>query len=402
MKPWRKLIVSKLFTFAILVALPFCLFIYAVTWTLSLGIQHDTDPEAFKKTLESLGVLEVKHFVIPPINLPLPDGDGETIKGKISHYWPPLGGTNCGSFVNGVCVSRMASGEPWQEWVDVAVACPFEYPFGTKFVIQGKTWVCMDRGGGIKVILEWILGKLTQTVWLDMLTEHTDIPYGSVIDVQVYLSDEAVPTPITPPVDVNISTGGYFVIARQNLFQKAMFGYLRLMGLISDDLLAIEVGINPDDPTAPTGPTPEANCDDPETPCLFPIEGGLSSIVVGSAANGGLSCHTSGGPITIKGWDYWTPSKSEGSIIYATMNGYVDWAGHDGLGSSVIQISNGRYLLTYMHMKQMFVQTGQKITQGQPIGILGDVGYSDWPHLHYGVYEKGVGPVCDQMSFFQK
>lgn len=68
---------------------------------------------------------------------------------KYSHYWPPLGGTNCSNFQNGECVSRMASGKRWQDYVGVGCACPIEWPFGT-IVRQGDSeWVCLDRGGKI-------------------------------------------------------------------------------------------------------------------------------------------------------------------------------------------------------------------------------------------------------------
>lgn len=99
------------------------------------------------------------------------------VQAKISHYWPPLGGVNCGRFVAGKCISRMASGKPWQDWVDLAVACPKEYPFGTKFVIQGRTWVCLDRGG--KVV------RQGGTIWLDMLTREALVPYGTTLEVRV-------------------------------------------------------------------------------------------------------------------------------------------------------------------------------------------------------------------------
>lgn len=102
----------------------------------------------------------------------------EDIEAKISWYWPPLLGPNCARAKNGECVSHMASGEPWENWVDRAVACPKEYPFGTIFIIDGRRWVCMDRGGAIVRVND-------NTIWLDMLTRRPLYRYGTVVDVTI-------------------------------------------------------------------------------------------------------------------------------------------------------------------------------------------------------------------------
>jgi len=96
---------------------------------------------------------------------------------RYSHYWPPLGGPNCSNFVGGKCISNMANGQPWAPYVDIAVACPPEWPFGRKVIFEGNTYTCMDRGGKIKYV-EGI-------PWIDFLTPKAAYPYGSVITVQV-------------------------------------------------------------------------------------------------------------------------------------------------------------------------------------------------------------------------
>lgn len=97
---------------------------------------------------------------------------------KISHYWPPLGGTNCSDFQNGVCVAKTSSGDSWESWVDKGLACPSKYPFGTKFIVQGKTWTCVDRGGAI---VETTDGK----IWLDLLTQKPPVSFGEVLEVTI-------------------------------------------------------------------------------------------------------------------------------------------------------------------------------------------------------------------------
>lgn len=104
---------------------------------------------------------------------------GIQITAKVSHYWPPLGGTNCGSFVNGTCVSNMASGRPWSQYVEKAIACPASVPFGTKIYVLGEEWECLDRGGAIR--------QYGNTYWIDMLTPNARVPFGAEVPaIMVY------------------------------------------------------------------------------------------------------------------------------------------------------------------------------------------------------------------------
>lgn len=373
-----------------------------VTATLLLAYQHDTDPEAFGVTLQRLGVTRAATFETPSLSIPLPKGGGENVKVKVSYYWPPLGGTNCSQFVNGECISRMASGEPWQEWVDKAIACAPQYPFGTIFVIEGRVWICKDRGGAIQQITQYIQGKLFNVVWVDQLIEEPTVPFGTVVDAKVYLPNDAQPREIIPSLKLSLVANppASFIIGGQNLLQKSLTAYLIFLGLVPEDLIGFDLAAS--DSEIPSGEAPKPDCDDPQVPCLFPVEGGYESMVLGNSVNGGLGCHTSGGPNTIKGWDYWKLHKTGGALVFASMDGTVEFSGYDAMGNTVIQISNSTYLLTYMHMKDIYVQSGQQVTQGQSIGTVGDVGDSDFPHLHFGIFSKGTGPVCEQASFFGK
>ncbi len=104
---------------------------------------------------------------------------GELIDVRLSHYWPPLGGVNCARFVAGECVSRMASGEPWQAWVGRAAACPATWPFGTVIILPGgERFECQDRGGKIVVGPDGI-------AWIDLLVEVPPVPFGSIVTARV-------------------------------------------------------------------------------------------------------------------------------------------------------------------------------------------------------------------------
>lgn len=104
---------------------------------------------------------------------------GAVVMAKLSHYWPPLGGPNCFSFIRGECVSRMASGERWQDWTGRAAACVREWPFWTRLTLPGgEEFVCLDRGGAIRTGADGL-------PWIDLLVQHAPVPFGAVVPVSV-------------------------------------------------------------------------------------------------------------------------------------------------------------------------------------------------------------------------
>lgn len=105
------------------------------------------------------------------------EAQGRMITVKVSNYWPKLGGVNCSNFVNGACVSRMASGLPWQDYINSAAACPPEWPFHTQVMVNGQVWECLDRGGKIQIV--------DGVAWIDLLQEHADYPFGTLINAEV-------------------------------------------------------------------------------------------------------------------------------------------------------------------------------------------------------------------------
>ena len=106
--------------------------------------------------------------------------DGNTITIRYSHYWPPLGGVNCSRFVNGQCLSRMASGERWQDWIGRAAACPIEWPFWTRVLLDGQEWICLDRGGKI------VYGS-DDIPFVDFLTGKAAYSHSALVQVQVVI-----------------------------------------------------------------------------------------------------------------------------------------------------------------------------------------------------------------------
>lgn len=80
----------------------------------------------------------------------------------------------------------------------------------------------------------------------------------------------------------------------------------------------------------------------------------------------------------------------EGTPVYSTMNGTVNFAGWlGGYGYLVIIVSQDGsqwYATKYAHLNQIEVQQGQQIMRGQQIGLSGNTGFSTGPHLHYEVH----------------
>ena len=95
-----------------------------------------------------------------------------------------------------------------------------------------------------------------------------------------------------------------------------------------------------------------------------------------------------------KGMDFTAP---KGTKIYATGDGVIKKVKYSrwGYGTHVI-ISHGYgYTTLYGHMSRANVKSGQKVTRGQLIGLVGSTGKSTGPHLHYEVHKNGtaVNPV---------
>jgi murein DD-endopeptidase MepM/ murein hydrolase activator NlpD len=88
---------------------------------------------------------------------------------------------------------------------------------------------------------------------------------------------------------------------------------------------------------------------------------------------------------------------SQGTIVRAAADGVVKDVVDHGLGFNYITIKHGGGLVTlYGHINKFLVESGQRVSAGTPIGYSGGrpgtlgAGLSTGPHLHLGVYRKGV------------
>jgi len=88
---------------------------------------------------------------------------------------------------------------------------------------------------------------------------------------------------------------------------------------------------------------------------------------------------------------------NQGTPVYATGNGKVEFSGMDnsGYGLHVIINHGFGYQTLYAHLSKIAVKNGEKVMRGQLIGYVGSTGLSTAPHLHYEVIKNNekVNPI---------
>lgn len=87
------------------------------------------------------------------------------------------------------------------------------------------------------------------------------------------------------------------------------------------------------------------------------------------------------------GTDYAAPA---GSPVQAIASGVVTMAGYNGNAGNMIAIQHANgYETQYLHLSRIFVRRGQRVEQGQQIGLVGSTGLSTGPHLDFRVLRHG-------------
>jgi len=84
-----------------------------------------------------------------------------------------------------------------------------------------------------------------------------------------------------------------------------------------------------------------------------------------------------------KGIDYGAPT---GARVKATSDGIVDFVGvKGGYGKVIVLRHQGRYTTLYGHLSAFAkgLRQGQRVSQGDVIGLVGATGLASGPHLHY-------------------
>ena len=96
-----------------------------------------------------------------------------------------------------------------------------------------------------------------------------------------------------------------------------------------------------------------------------------------------------------KGTDF---RASEGTSVLAMNRGVVRLAIESKIYGKTIAIDHGFGVVTYyMHLSKIFVSQGELVKKGQAIGLSGQTGYAEVPHLHLSVKINGIS--IDPITF---
>ena len=96
---------------------------------------------------------------------------------------------------------------------------------------------------------------------------------------------------------------------------------------------------------------------------------------------------TAGASTYHKGVDIAAP---QGTSILAASGGEVVTAQYSSSAGNYAMIYHGDDIYTvYMHMSKLKVKAGDKVEQGELVGLVGSTGYSTGPHLHFGMIIDG-------------
>lgn len=120
----------------------------------------------------------------------------------------------------------------------------------------------------------------------------------------------------------------------------------------------------------------------------FPVSGRRESDVgsrFGASRDGGSRSH--------HGVDIFAP---RGTPVVAASPGTVNRVGTNNLGGLVVWVRDDfGNRLYYAHLDSQSVTSGQRVEVGDTLGTVGNTGNAQTtpPHLHFGVYRRGEGPV---------
>ncbi len=115
---------------------------------------------------------------------------------------------------------------------------------------------------------------------------------------------------------------------------------------------------------------------------LAPVSGAITNSF-------GSSRSINGGPLTPHtGTDI---AADEGSLVVAAANGRVVFAGELYLRGNSVVIDHGAGVFSgYHHLSAIAVSVGRQITMGDLVGLVGETGLADGPHLHWEAIVQGV------------
>ncbi len=86
-----------------------------------------------------------------------------------------------------------------------------------------------------------------------------------------------------------------------------------------------------------------------------------------------------------------------GTPVLSASEGYVTRTGETTLGGRVVWVYDAkrRQSVYYAHLDSQLVRGGDRVSVGDTVGLVGNTGNARTtaPHLHFGIYVRGEGPV---------
>ncbi len=151
--------------------------------------------------------------------------------------------------------------------------------------------------------------------------------------------------------------------------------------------------------------TPAPSGDQPSTQSNIPTSpANISKTSSGDAmpAKGPISGHygrmvtgPKGNKIPHPGVDIAAPA---GSPVIAPDDGTVKFAGWGNTAGNLVElITNDGVKHRFMHLSKILVQAGANVKKGQPLGTVGNTGFSKGAHLHWEKYAGGrqLNPLAE-------
>jgi hypothetical protein len=134
-----------------------------------------------------------------------------------------------------------------------------------------------------------------------------------------------------------------------------------------------------------------------EPSLAFPVSGGANrniQSIFGDPRDGGRRNH--------HGIDIFVP---RGTPVLAVTEGTVSGVRQTERGGKVVWLRDERrgYRVYYAHLDSQLVSNGMSVEPGDTIGLVGNTGNARTtpPHLHFGVYVRGEGPL-DPIAFVRR
>ncbi|HXV85512.1 MAG TPA: M23 family metallopeptidase [Gemmatimonadales bacterium] len=120
------------------------------------------------------------------------------------------------------------------------------------------------------------------------------------------------------------------------------------------------------------------------------------------AARSGFGAPRDGGRREHHGVDIFAP---RGTPVLAAVAGRVTRVGSRGIGGNVVWLRETRWgrRLYYAHLDRFAVEEDTWVQPGDTLGFVGNTGNARTtpPHLHFGIYQRGEGPVNPHFHLYE-